>query len=77
MKRSTTQTALLPAQIMGQRLLLLGMLVLFALVGAGMGHARLAQTPSRAYVATTNGDIHVGGSSHQIAATNGEIHVNG
>lgn len=77
MKRSTTQAALLPAApIIGQRLvllLLLGMLALFALVGASVGHARSASTPTWGHVAATNGDIHI----NTIAGTNGDIHIGG
>lgn len=67
MKRSTTQAALLPsAPIMGQRLillLLLGMLTLFALFGAGMGHAHPASAPTGVQIAASVGDVHIGSGS--------------
>ncbi len=53
-------------------LVLLSLLALLALFGAGVGlsHSALAQVGTQ--IAATNGTIHVGGQ----AAANGDIHVN-
>ena len=52
MKSSTTGMALMPAaQTIGQRLVLLSLLALLALGGAGMSHAHSASAPNGRWLA--------------------------
>ena len=74
MKLSAKGLALVPAvKHIGQELVLLSLLALLALVGAGVAGSHLASGPAGAQIAASVGDVHIGSQ----AATNGTIHVGG
>ena len=71
MKLSTKAIALVPAaQAIGQRLALLGLLALLALVGAGMSRVLPASGLAGLQITASNGEIVIGST---IAASNGDV----
>lgn len=60
MKGSTKAGVLGAVKHSGQTLVLLSLLTLLGLVGAGVGHAHQASAPTGVQIAATTGDIHIG-----------------
>lgn len=84
MKSLTKAGTLVAIKRIGQGLVLLSLLALLALLGTGVSHPRSALYPqpsdpepgSSAWIAATNGTIHVGGATTPaLAATNGDIDI--
>ena len=81
MKSSTKAGVLLPAiKQTGKTLVLLCLLAMLGLVGAGVSHAHAALTPSGVRMAATNGDIVIGSTvaattGVRMAASTGDVHI--
>ncbi len=62
----------------GQGLVLLCLLALLGLTGAGMSHASLASAPTGVRIAATEGDIRIGSVTAPAPdTTNGNVHIGG